>query len=101
MGEETKEWLVFTVDNIGANIQRKVGGTQRTVWVTLKSPETQQIKIAYQTYPGAGPQPEGTLTSEVIADIVHEIELQLEDALDRIEQKHQIEKLENTQEVGW
>lgn len=93
------EWIVLEVDNIGANIMRKVGSkTQRTVWVTLKSPETAKIKIAYQTHPGAGPQPEGTLLSDFIADFVHEIELQLENALDRMEVSL---KLEDVKEEGW
>ena len=79
--QQVNNYLVFRLASVGANLQRKDGTTQKTTWATLETPESQPILVAYALHTGAGPQPENTVTLDVLSDVAYNIMLKLEAAL--------------------
>jgi len=87
-------WAVLVVKSIGANIKRKSGTGERTVWATLESPHNHELKIAldWGAEPGKVP-PAGVLPLEALSEMVYDVIGRLELALDDAEGKNQ--------EEGW
>lgn len=79
-------WAIMVVKSIGANIKRKSGTGERTVWATLESPHNHELKVAIDQ--GAeGVVPDGVLPMEAVTDLAYEIIQRLELALDDTEGK--------------
>lgn len=39
-------WAILKVKSVGANMKRKQGTSERTVWATLEVPEGMELKVA-------------------------------------------------------
>lgn len=86
-------WRVFALESFGANVKRVFGKNETTVWATLKTPDGQITPLAIPNHPGAGPQPENTITMTDVQDLVRKVVLDLEMVL--------LEKQEEKKESGW
>lgn len=85
--QEIDGYLIFTLVSIGANIKKKEGTNEKTVWGTIQTPEAHPIKVAVQRYAGAGTQPENTITYLEIEDIATKLIKTLEDSIDNTNPK--------------
>ena len=93
------EWDIFELEGYGANVSKEVGKTTRVVWAKLKNREGGVIKLARPKFPGAGPQPEGTITYTDLHDLVLEVLGTLEWALE--DAAKPALKLDDVKEQGW
>ncbi len=91
---ETDGWIIFNIEGLGINRERKSQVSGRTLWIKISNPAENNTLFAYQRYTGAGPQPEGTLASIEIEDILVHLGKLADSALDRMEQAEE-EKKEN------
>jgi hypothetical protein len=81
----SKAMAVLTVASFGANINRKTKSNERTVWAKLDTPPNRVLRIAIPLHAGAGPQPEKTITTTELRDMISNIVSSLEWVLDDAE----------------
>lgn len=79
---ENEGYAVLAIEGYGANIKRLKNDEERTVWAKLMGPNEAPVLVAIERYPGAGPQPEGTISLFEFEEMLVNIQRTVAGAID-------------------